>query len=152
MSRKSSTRNPVRNTVSPLLSKLLAVEAEPNPLLLQPYVALDVLHRGKGSFGVVAILGQHLIVSEQLCQAGFEQAQLGAIRLGHAALVCIDSQAEESGVWIADGKEYEALRNALLVYDRQLRVAPSANVRIAQARTVSKLTAHLPQPADPQTA
>ena len=127
----SATRNPVRKTVTPLLRKLMAVEAEPNLLLLQPYVALDVLFRGKGSPGVVTILGQHLIISEQLCRAGFEAARLGPIRQGHAALVRIDGQAKEDGSWSAEGRDYEALRDALQVYDRQLSCAPAAEIRMA---------------------
>lgn len=149
----STTRKPVRKTVSPLLGKLMAAEAGPNPLLLlQPYVALDVLYRGRGSSGVVTILGQHLILSEQLCLAGFEQAQLARVRQGHAALVRIDGQAKAGGAWIAEGQDYETLRHALQVYERQLCVAPPAEVRIAQATMASMLAARKQNPAGQKAA
>ena len=146
----SNTQKPVRKTVSPLLGKLMAAEAEPNPLLLKPYVALDALYRGKGSSGVVTMLGQHLIMSEQLCLAGFEQAQLAPVRQGHAALVRIDGHAKAGGAWIAEGQDYEALRHALQVYERQLRVAPSMQVRTAQTVMVNNLTALKQKPTDQQ--
>lgn len=129
----------------------MAAEAEPNSLLLlQPYVALDVLCRGKGSSGIVTILGQHLIISEQLCRAGFEHAQLGPIRQGHAALVRIDGQAKEDGSWIAEGLEYEALRDALQVYDRQLRLAPATEIRMAHAAMTEMLNSRRQKLAEQQ--
>jgi hypothetical protein len=128
----SNTQKPVRKALSPLLGKLMAVEAEPNPLLLKPYVALDALYRGKGSSGVVMMLGQHLIISEQLCLAGFERTQLGPVRQAHAALVRIDGHAKVGGAWVAVEQDYEALRNALQVYERQLRIAPPMEVRIGR--------------------
>ncbi|TCG06701.1 hypothetical protein BZM27_24440 [Paraburkholderia steynii] len=136
----SATQKRVRKAVSPLLGKLMAAEAEPNPLLLKPYVALDALYRGRGSSGAVTMLGQHLIISEQLCLAGFERAQLGPVRQAHAALVRIDGHAKVGDTWIAEGQDYEALRNALQVYERQLRIAPPTEVRIAQTVMVTMLT------------
>lgn len=131
----------------------MKAEAGPKPLLLpQLYVDLDVLYRGRGSSGVVTILGQHLIISRQLCLAGFEQAQLARVRQGHAALVRIDGQAKAGGAWIADGQDYEALRNALQVYERQLCVAPPAEVQIAQATMASMLAARKQNPAGQKAA
>jgi len=148
----SATRKPVRKTISPLLGKLMATEAAPNLLLLQPYVALDVLCRGKGSSGVVTILGQHLIISEQLCRAGFERTQLGPIRQGHAALVRIDGQAKEGGSWRAEGQDYEALRDALQVYDRQLSSAAAAEIRMAQSAMSEMLNSRRQKLAEQQTS
>lgn len=129
----------------------MAAETEPNPLLLlQPYVALDVLYRGKGTSGVVTILGQHLIISEQLCRAGFEQAQLGPVRQGHAALVRIDGQAKEDGTWVAAGPDYEALRDALQVYDRQLRMAPATDIRMAHTAMANMLNSRRQKLAEQQ--
>ncbi|RQR65435.1 hypothetical protein DIE18_03000 [Burkholderia sp. Bp9125] len=135
-----------------MLGKLMAAETEPNLLLLQPYVALDVLCRGKGTSGVVTILGQHLIISEQLCRAGFERAQLGPIRQGHAALVRIDGQAKENGSWRAEGQNYEALRDALLVYDRQLSNAPATEVRMAHTAMSAMLDSRRQKLAEQQPA
>ncbi|WP_126223336.1 hypothetical protein [Burkholderia ambifaria] len=146
----SAIRKPVRKTVSPLLGKLMATEVEPSLLLLQPYVALDVLCRGKGSSGIITILGQHLIISEQLCRAGFEPAQLGPIRQGHAALVRIDGQAKEDGSWIAAGNDYEALRDALQVYDRQLSNAPATEIRMAHTAMSEMLNSRRQKLAEQQ--
>ena len=158
----------------------MATEVEPNLLLLQPYVALDVLCRGKGSSGIITILGQHLIISEQLCRAGFEPAQLGPIRQGHAALVRIDGQAKEDGragfepaqlgpirqghaalvridgqakedgSWIAAGNDYEALRDALQVYDRQLTNAPATEIRMAHTAMSEMLNSRRQKLAEQQ--
>ena len=80
-----------------------------------------------------------MIISEQLCLAGFERAQLVPVRQAHAALVRIDGHANVNGAWIAVGQDYEALRNALQVYERQLRIAPPMEVRMAQTVMVTTL-------------
>ena len=75
----STTQKPVRKAVSPLLGKLMAAEAELNPLLLKPYVALDALYRGKGSSGVVTMLGQHLILKTAVTQLQSQRLESVAV-------------------------------------------------------------------------
>jgi hypothetical protein len=136
VSRKAPSKPAVRKAIPRLLLGTLASEdpsAGANPLLLRVYIALDALQRGKGSNSLFLSLGQHLVIAEQLCRAGFEPDALTTLRRAHAALVRVDWDARSTGEWKADVDEYEALREAILVYEVQLRRAPREAVRLAQA-------------------
>ncbi|MEX3983986.1 hypothetical protein AB4Y45_33915 [Paraburkholderia sp. EG287A] len=134
MSRKATIQKSVPKAIPLLLSKLAAgdVSTGPNALLLRAYIALDALHRGKGTKGLFITFGQQLVIAERLCVAGYEKDQLRALREAHAALVRVDWDARPSNEWKAAGEDYEALRVALQVYEAQLRVVPRSEVRIAQ--------------------
>ena len=112
-------------------------------LLLNSLIALDALHRGKATKGLLTLLGQQLLMSEALCLAGYEQACLQPVREGHAALVSVDWEAASKSAPCATGAEYQALREALIIYDVQLQSAPRADVEDAQLATLSRLVRHL---------
>jgi hypothetical protein len=143
MTKKSSARPHGRKTVPSLIGSLLAktaVFSELDNISLRALVALDAFHRGKGTIGLLALLGRHLVVCENLCEAGFEKESLRTVREAHAALVRVDWDAQNSAEWKAAGVDYEALREALSIYDRQLQRAPRGVVQQAQISMVAKLT------------
>jgi hypothetical protein len=143
MSRKTSTRTPSRKAIPSLVGALMAKSAsftDLDNISLRALVALDAFHRGKGSIGLLALLGRHLVVCENLCEAGFEPERLRDVREAHAALVRLDWDAQNSAEWKATGVDYEALREALAIYDRQLHLAPRGVVQQAQISMVAKLT------------
>jgi hypothetical protein len=143
MSRKMSTRTPSRKAIPSLVGALMAKSAsftDLDNISLRALVALDAFHRGKGSIGLLALLGRHLVVCENLCEAGFEKESLRAVREAHAALVRVDWDAQNSAEWKAAGVDYEALREALSIYDRQLQHTPRSIVQHAQISMVAKLT------------
>ena len=134
MSRKATFQKSVPKAIPLLVSKFAASDASsgPNPLLLRAYIALDTLHRGKATRGLFTALGQHLVVAECLCAAGYEKDKLRPLREAHAALVRVDWDARSTNELKAAGEDYEALRTALHLYEVQLRVAPRSEVRLAQ--------------------
>jgi hypothetical protein len=143
MSRKMSTRTSSRKAIPSLVGALMAKSAsftDLDNISLRALVALDAFHRGKGSIGLLALLGRHLVVCENLCESGFETENLRAVREAHAALVRVDWDAQNSAEWKAAGVDYEALREALAIYDRQLQRAPRGVVQRAQISMVAKLT------------
>ncbi|WP_157641823.1 hypothetical protein [Burkholderia ubonensis] len=141
MTRKTSSRAPARKVIPSLLGALAkpAGLSDTDKLLLRALIALDSLHRGNGTPELVTALGHNLIVSENLCAAGYEKDKLKAVREGHAALVRVDLAAQESKRWQAATGDYESLRDAVQVYDKQLRTAPRAEVRQAQLAMVDVL-------------
>jgi hypothetical protein len=120
--------------------------SSPNPHLLRSLLALDALHRGKGTTHLLTLLAQQLLVSEELCLAGYQRAQLGAVQEAHAALVKLDREVPGNDGLKAAGAEYEALRIALVVYDAQLRSATRTQVRDAQLATARRLSGCLDRP------
>lgn len=93
-------------------------------LLLRAFITLDALHRGKGSRGVFAVLGQQLVICERLCIEGYLAHELRTVRHAHAAMINSDVDARSSGQWILSGTDYEAVCAALDVFGRQLDIAP----------------------------
>ncbi|MDR5747836.1 hypothetical protein QCE73_32105 [Caballeronia sp. LZ029] len=136
--------------MSPLLGTLLqAGDANSaNLLALKSWIALDALYRGRGTGTLLTLLCQQLLVSEELCIAGFQKARLASIREAHAALVRLDGDAKSNIDCEATGADYESLRDALVVYDAQLRSAPRLLVRDAQLATANRLFKHLSQPKE----
>ena len=151
MSRKTSSRKPVTKTISPLLGSIALANGVrgSNPLLLKSLIALDALHRGHATTNLLTLLGQQLLISEELCLAGYERAHLKSVRDAHAVLVKVDGDAVSKHHWKAVGAEYEALREALAVYDVQLRRAPRAQVRDAQLATMNRLLDYLERSGQP---
>ncbi|WP_143749288.1 hypothetical protein [Caballeronia arvi] len=145
MSNKSGLRKPLRRSIPPLLGSLLRAGAssKANPLSLKSWIALDALHRGCGTSSLLTLLCQQLLISEELCFAGYQTARLASVREARAALVRLDWDAKSRIDWKAAGSDYEALRDALLVYDAQLQSAPGVQVRDAQLATVTRLQDHL---------
>ncbi|WP_143756917.1 hypothetical protein [Caballeronia glebae] len=145
MSTKSTAHKKVRPSISPLLGSLMqaAKAGSSNPLLLRSLVALDALHRGKGTTALLTLLAQQLLISEELCLSGYQSARLGAVQDAHAALVRLDREVALNGDWKAAGAQYEALRKAFVVYDAQLRSAPRTRVHDAQLTTTGRLLDHL---------
>lgn len=105
-------------------------------LLLKAFAALDAMHKGKGTRGVFASIGQQLIICDELCTAGFEKDERKTVREAHAALVRADWDARSTGVWSLTDTDYEAVRQAVLVYETQLRIAPHVDVLEAELRMV----------------
>ncbi|WP_152979218.1 hypothetical protein [Caballeronia cordobensis] len=144
MSNTSGARKPRSRSISPLLGSLLQVgDSTADPLALKSWIALDALHRGRGSSNLLTSLCQQLLLSEELCLAGYQKARLSSVREAHAALVRLDWDAKSGIDWKAVGTDYDALRDALFVYDEQLRSAPRTRVRRAQLATASRLLEHL---------
>lgn len=143
MSRKQSARPSSRKAIPSLVGKLVAktaVFSDLDNISLRAFVALDAFHRGKGSAGLLALMGRHLVVCENLCLAGYEPDSLRTVREAHASLVRIDWDAQSEKVWKAEGVDYDALRKAFVVYDDQLRIAPRNVVQHAQIQMVAMLT------------
>ncbi|MDR5784404.1 hypothetical protein QCE63_33825 [Caballeronia sp. LZ065] len=88
---------------------------------------------------MLTLLAQQLLISEELCVAGYERARLESVREGLAALVRVDVRVTSNSHCILAGADYEVLREALVIYDVQLRTARPARVRDAQLATVSRL-------------
>ncbi|KWU26394.1 hypothetical protein AS149_25740 [Burkholderia cenocepacia] len=103
-----------------------------NPLLLKALIALDALQQGKGTRGLFTVLGRQLVVSENLCAAGYLQDMRKTVRQAHAALVRVDWDARPNDEWRASGEDYEALRAAVLVFDEQLLLAPREEILAAE--------------------
>ncbi|WP_238212880.1 hypothetical protein [Caballeronia novacaledonica] len=89
------------------------------------------------------MLGQQLLIAEELCLAGYAKEQLPSVRRAHAALVQLDWTATPQSDSKAEQAEYEPLREALIIYDVQLRSAPRAQVREAQLAILGRLNKHL---------
>jgi hypothetical protein len=143
VTRKASSRTPVRKTISPLLSALSrsSPTGDANPLLLKAFIALDALAQGKGSRGLFAILGQQLVVSENLCAAGYAKESLRTVREAHAALVRVEWDARANDEWHAKGDDYVALRAAVAVLEAQLLMAPRLEIlaaELAMTRTLMR--------------
>ncbi|WP_434717070.1 hypothetical protein P5X00_36805 [Paraburkholderia sp. A2RO-4L] len=142
MTRKSPSLKS-RKTVSPLLGTLLQTEPAPpaanQPHLLKAYVALDALHRGSATPGLLTILGQHFLVAERLCVMGYLTAALRAIREGHAALVRVDLAAEGGPTRHAARDDYLILCRAVSVYEQQLRQASHRAVLDAEYTALQTL-------------
>jgi hypothetical protein len=154
MTRKTSARSSARKAVPSLVGKLVAKTAifsDLDNISLRALIALDAFHRGKGSAGLLALMGRHLVVSENLCQAGYAPDSLRTVREAHASLVRVDWDAQSGQGWKAEGVDYEALRRAFAVYDEQLRTAPRNVVQHAQILMVTMLTTR-GEPASQQQA
>jgi hypothetical protein len=155
MSRKQSARPSSRKAIPSLVGKLIAntaVFSEMDNIILRALVALDAFQRGKGSSGLLSLMGRHLVVCENLCQAGYAADSLRTVREAHASLVRVDWDAQSEKVWKAEGVDYEALRSAFAVYDEQLRSAPRNVVQHAQLLMVSMLTSRAETLAQQQAA
>jgi hypothetical protein len=122
MSRKSV------KTVSPLLSALTSRHSGPLSIseltLLRCYIALDALHRGVGSNSLFAVLGQHLIMSINLCKQGYHVERFTIVREAQQGLLRLRKQVDETTDWTPDEDTYRALCNALGVLEDQLTQAP----------------------------
>jgi hypothetical protein len=155
MTRKTSARSPARKAIPSLVGKLVAktaVFSDLDNISLRAYIALDAFYRGKGSAGLLALIGRHLVVSENLCQAGYGADGLRTVREAHASLVRVDWDAQSGQEWRASGVDYEALRSAFVVYDEQLRIAPRNVVQHAQIQMVTMLTSRGKPAAQQQAA
>ncbi|WP_157696306.1 hypothetical protein [Caballeronia temeraria] len=144
MRRTNASRKPVRKSVSPLLASLVQAgdSSIANSLMLRSWIALDALHRGAATANQLTLLAQQLLISEELCLSGYQKSRLQSVRKAHAALVQLDWNTQPNSDCKAPAIEYEALREALVVYDAQLRSAPRAQVRAAESMTISRLLDH----------
>ncbi|MFM0140428.1 hypothetical protein [Caballeronia grimmiae] len=149
MIRKASKREPVKKPISRLLGSLMGGvnESSPAPLLLKSLIALDALHRGKATTSLLTLLAQQLLVAEELCAAGYQSSHSALLREAHSALIRVYSQATSKSDLKASGDNYEALRDALIVYDVQLNSAPRARIRDAEIAALSRLIRHLEETA-----
>lgn len=145
MSNKSASRKIARRSVSPLLSSLLRAgdTDSTNPISLKSWIALDALHRGRATDSLLTLLCQQLLISEELCKAGYLEARLTCIREAYAALVRLNKSANSNSELRAVGADYEALCHALVIYDAQLLGASCNHVREAQLVMASRLLDYL---------
>lgn len=142
VTRKASTRKSVRPAISPLLRRI-SVPADGAPVnshLLKSYIAFDALQRGCVTMGLLAHLGEQLLVSQNLCKAGFLKDNEPAVRAAQEALVDVDDAARDSGPICATEGQLRALREALRILDFQLTTALRGDVLQAEMRVLEFVT------------
>lgn len=110
-------------------------QAEVFPLadetMLRCYIALDAMRRGAGSSPLFSTLATHLIMSINLCKQGFCVNRFPVIRVAQQGLLAMRSR-EEPQDWTLGETTYDAICEALVVLDEQMRVAPAAQVNQAR--------------------
>ncbi|WP_159839055.1 hypothetical protein [Burkholderia sp. 8Y] len=140
----------VRKAVSRLPESLVGgVDAKSSDSLpLKALIALDALSRGSATTSLLTLLAQQILISEQLCAAGYEDSKVELVRKAYIALVHVYSDASPDGGVGLGAADYEALREALIVYDTQLSSAPRCRVRDAELATVARLIRRLAKTAN----
>jgi hypothetical protein len=125
------------------MGALLQTESTPpassQPHLLKSYVALDALHRGAATPGLLTVLGQQFLIAERLCLLGYMTDALRGIREGHAALVRVDLAAEGGPTRHATDEDYLILCRAVAIFEQQLRRAPHRTVLDAELQALELL-------------
>jgi hypothetical protein len=96
------------------------------------------MRRGAGSRSLFAVLGQHLIMSINLCKQGYSADRFPDIRAAQQGLLRLRQQDPDD--WSLDDDAYQALCIALCVFEEQLLRAPTAQVIQARSEMLTLLS------------
>jgi hypothetical protein len=100
--------------------------------MLGCYVVLDAIRRGVGTNALFSILGQHMLLAQNLCRQGYQTARFEVVRSAQRALLVLRQRAETSSSWELDDVGYKALCAGLNVLAEQLKTAPTDEIVAAR--------------------
>jgi hypothetical protein len=123
LKRKPSPHRHASASISPLLAAVAKRTSIPpsfrDRILLECYIALDALNRGRASQNLYVLLGQFLLMGEALTALGYSSEAKSRFLAARNSLYQVHQRAA-GGVWALLVPEYDVVRESLAGFAAQL--------------------------------
>ena len=143
MTAQSRTKISLKHSGSSLLGsltdKLTLSSDKATTMALKPYLALDCFVRKQGTNSLFGTLVQYAVVTELLCQKGYQPESASSVEAAQRHLINVSKRGASTGQWIFEREEYDAMCQFLAVFSKQLSNVSPKDLREANLDMMEQL-------------
>jgi hypothetical protein len=147
--KKISVKKASSSLLNSLTDKLPLQPGKAVNLALKPYIALDCFARKKGNNFLYGTLVQYAVVVELLCHKGYLPERVPVVEEAQKQLISVSGRGTQSGDWLVEPAEHEALCNLLATYSEQLELVNPKDLMQAHTGMMEMLLERLTRQEQP---